>query len=119
MFSKITKILMLSASLLVAGRSRRDYAFGGYLAGLTACWGCLCLMDRGSELGKALSAMTTVIVTTVSHHGNTASIGTIADINRRCTTSRCGRTTDSVATPHHHRTTTVMIAMSDIAGKRC
>ncbi len=47
-------LVILLASLLVDGRSTRDYAFWGYLAGLTAFWGGLSLMDSGSELGKAL-----------------------------------------------------------------
>ncbi|TRX75974.1 DUF2157 domain-containing protein [Pseudomonas mangiferae] len=46
-------LAMLLGSLLVDGRSRRDYAFWGYLAGLLAFWGGLSLMDSDSELGKA------------------------------------------------------------------
>jgi len=45
---------LLSVFLLVDGRTRRDYAFWGYLAGLLAFWGALTLMESDSELGKAL-----------------------------------------------------------------
>ncbi|CAM3800895.1 hypothetical protein CCOS865_00591 [Pseudomonas reidholzensis] len=45
---------LLLVCLLVDGRTRRDYAFWGYLAGLAAFWGGLTLMDSGSEWGKAL-----------------------------------------------------------------
>lgn len=47
-------LLVLLASLWVDGRSQRDYAFWGYLAGLLAFWGGLTSMDSNSELGKAL-----------------------------------------------------------------
>lgn len=47
-------LLMLLASLWVDGRTRQDFAFWGYLAGLLAFWGGLSLMDSGSQLGKAL-----------------------------------------------------------------
>lgn len=47
-------LLILLGSLLVDGRSKQDFAFWGYLAGLIAFWGGLSLMDSGSELGKAL-----------------------------------------------------------------
>nr|WP_312230932.1 DUF2157 domain-containing protein [Pseudomonas sp.] len=47
-------LLILLASLLVDGRSKQDFAFWGYLAGLTAFWGGLSLMDSGSEFGKLL-----------------------------------------------------------------
>lgn len=47
-------LVILLVSLLVDGRSKRDFAFWGYLAGLTAFWGGLSLMDSGSDLGKAL-----------------------------------------------------------------
>ncbi|MNE71939.1 hypothetical protein D3C80_1678470 [compost metagenome] len=47
-------LALILASLLVDGRSRRDFAFWGYFAGLLAFWGGLSLMDSGSELGKAL-----------------------------------------------------------------
>lgn len=46
-------LALILASLLVDGRTRRDFAFWGYLAGLLAFWGGLTLMDSGSELGKA------------------------------------------------------------------
>ncbi|SDH62841.1 DUF2157 domain-containing protein [Pseudomonas panipatensis] len=46
-------LLVILASLWVDGRTRRDYAFWGYLAGLAAFWGGLSLMDSGSEWGKA------------------------------------------------------------------
>jgi hypothetical protein len=47
-------LVLLLASLWIDGRSRQDFAFWGYLAGLLAFWGGLSLMDSGSELGKAL-----------------------------------------------------------------
>ncbi|MCY1421356.1 hypothetical protein D9M71_370070 [compost metagenome] len=47
-------LVLLLASLLVDGRSRKDFAFWGYFAGLLAFWGGLSLMDSGSELGKAI-----------------------------------------------------------------
>lgn len=45
-------LLILLGSLVVDGRSKQDFAFWGYLAGLTAFWGSLSLMDSGSEFGK-------------------------------------------------------------------
>lgn len=45
---------LLLVILVIDGRTRRDYAFWGYLAGLAAFWGGLTLMDSGSEWGKAL-----------------------------------------------------------------
>jgi len=45
---------LLLVFLMIDGRTRRDYAFWGYLAGLAAFWGGLTLMDSGSEWGKAL-----------------------------------------------------------------
>lgn len=47
-------LLLLICSLWVDGRTRQDFAFWGYLAGLLAFWGGLSLMDSGSELDKAL-----------------------------------------------------------------
>lgn len=47
-------LALLLVFLVIDGRTRRDYAFWGYLAGLAAFWGGLTLMDSGSELGKAL-----------------------------------------------------------------
>lgn len=47
-------LLLLLASLWIDGRSKQDFAFWGYLAGLLAFWGGLSLMDSASELGKAL-----------------------------------------------------------------
>ncbi|MFB4392419.1 MULTISPECIES: DUF2157 domain-containing protein [unclassified Pseudomonas] len=44
---------LLLVFLLVDGRTRRDYAFWGYLAGLMAFWGGLTLIDSDSEVGKA------------------------------------------------------------------
>ncbi|MCL8300209.1 DUF2157 domain-containing protein [Pseudomonas mosselii] len=44
---------LLLVFLMIDGRTRRDYAFWGYLAGLAAFWGGLTLMDSGSEWGKA------------------------------------------------------------------
>jgi len=45
---------LLLVFLVIDGRTRRDYAFWGYLAGLSAFWGGLTLVDSGSEWGKAL-----------------------------------------------------------------
>jgi len=47
-------LALMLASLWVDGRSRQDFAFWGYLAGLTAFWGGLTLMDSDSQVGKAL-----------------------------------------------------------------
>ena len=47
-------LALLLVFLVIDGRTRRDYAFWGYLAGLAAFWGGLTLMDSGSDLGKAL-----------------------------------------------------------------
>jgi len=44
---------LLLVSLLVDGRSKQDFAFWGYLAGLAAFWGGLSSMNSDSELGKA------------------------------------------------------------------
>ncbi|MGH8380743.1 DUF2157 domain-containing protein [Pseudomonas sp.] len=40
--------------LVIDGRTRQDYAFWGYLAGLLAFWLGLTLMESGSELNRAL-----------------------------------------------------------------
>lgn len=45
---------LLLVCFVVDGRTRKDYAFWGYLAGLLAFWGGLSLSDSGSEWGKAL-----------------------------------------------------------------
>lgn len=45
---------VLLLSIVVDGRTRKDYAFWGYLAGLAAFWGGLTLLDSGSEWGKAM-----------------------------------------------------------------
>lgn len=47
-------LALLAVFIVIDGRTRRDYAGWGYLAGLAAFWGGLTLMDSGSELGKAL-----------------------------------------------------------------
>ncbi|MFT8233195.1 DUF2157 domain-containing protein [Pseudomonas guariconensis] len=47
-------LTLLAVFIVIDGRTRRDYAGWGYLAGLAAFWGGLTLMDSGSELGKAL-----------------------------------------------------------------
>lgn len=47
-------LLLLLVSLLIDGRSKLDFAFWGYLAGLLAFWGGLSLIDSSSELGRAL-----------------------------------------------------------------
>ncbi|MFK3771836.1 DUF2157 domain-containing protein [Pseudomonas sp. NPDC089406] len=43
---------LLVVFIAVDGRTERDYAFWGYLAGLAAFWGGLTLMDSGSQWGK-------------------------------------------------------------------
>ena len=45
---------LLLVFLGIDGRTREDYAFWGYLAGLLAFWGGLTSMDSDSEVGKAL-----------------------------------------------------------------
>lgn len=45
---------LLLVVVLIDGRTREDYAFWGYLAGLLAFWGGLTSMNSDSELGKAL-----------------------------------------------------------------
>lgn len=45
---------LLLVFLGIDGRTRQDYAYWGYLAGLLAFWGGLTSMESGSELGKAL-----------------------------------------------------------------
>ncbi len=45
---------LLLVFVLIDGRTRRDYAFWGYLAGLLAFWGGLTSMNSDSEVGKAL-----------------------------------------------------------------
>ncbi|MDF9754701.1 hypothetical protein ACVWY1_005189 [Pseudomonas sp. TE6288] len=45
---------LLLVFLVVDGRTKRDYAFWGYLAGLAAFWGGLTLMNSASEWGKFL-----------------------------------------------------------------
>jgi len=46
-------LALLLASLLVDGRSKEDFAFWGYLAGLAAFWGGLSSMNSTNELSKA------------------------------------------------------------------
>lgn len=45
---------LLLVFLGIDGRTRQDFAFWGYLAGLLAFWGGLTSMESGSEFGKAL-----------------------------------------------------------------
>lgn len=45
---------LLLVFVVIDGRTERDYAFWGYLAGLTAFWGGLTLLDSASEWGKFL-----------------------------------------------------------------
>ncbi|MEE1866382.1 MULTISPECIES: DUF2157 domain-containing protein [Pseudomonas] len=47
-------LAVLLAFLLIDGRTRQDYAFWGYLAGLLAFWLGLSMMESDSELSKAL-----------------------------------------------------------------
>ncbi|WP_454255936.1 DUF2157 domain-containing protein [Pseudomonas sp. Marseille-Q8238] len=46
-------LCLLLAFVLIDGRTRKDYAFWGYLAGLLAFWGGLSLSESNSEWGKA------------------------------------------------------------------
>ncbi|WP_263146509.1 DUF2157 domain-containing protein [Pseudomonas sp. RIT-PI-AD] len=55
-------LAVILASLLADGRSRRDFAFWGYFAGLLAFWGGLSLMDSDSELGKALYCLINLVL---------------------------------------------------------
>lgn len=55
-------LALLLASLLVDGRSRQDFAFWGYLAGLLAFWGGLTLMDSDSEWGKACYCLVNLLL---------------------------------------------------------
>lgn len=55
-------LLILLGSLVVDGRSKQDFAFWGYLAGLTAFWGSLSLMDSGSEFGKLLYCLINLLL---------------------------------------------------------
>ncbi|MBM3108279.1 DUF2157 domain-containing protein [Pseudomonas sp. P66] len=47
-------LAVLLVFLLIDGRTRQDYAFWGYLAGLLAFWLGLSMMESDSELSKAL-----------------------------------------------------------------
>lgn len=47
-------LALLLVFLVIDGRTREDYAFWGYLAGLLAFWLGLTLMESDSELNKAL-----------------------------------------------------------------
>lgn len=51
---------LLLVFVLIDGRTRRDYAFWGYLAGLLAFWGGLTSMNSDSEVGKALYCLINV-----------------------------------------------------------
>ncbi|MEE1921987.1 DUF2157 domain-containing protein [Pseudomonas sp. 148P] len=51
---------LLLVFVLIDGRTRRDYAFWGYLAGLLAFWGGLTSMNSDSEVGKALYCLVNV-----------------------------------------------------------
>ncbi|MGE7991297.1 DUF2157 domain-containing protein [Pseudomonas sp. NPDC089554] len=53
---------LLLVFLLVDGRTRRDYAFWGYLAGLIAFWGGLTLINSDSEVGKALYCLINLVL---------------------------------------------------------
>lgn len=52
----------LLAFLAVDGRTRHDYAYWGYLAGLMAFWGGLTMLDSGSEWGKATYCMINLVL---------------------------------------------------------
>lgn len=47
-------LVLLAVFLVIDGRTRQDFAFWGYLAGLLAFWFGLSLMESDSELSKAL-----------------------------------------------------------------
>ncbi|MNJ23031.1 hypothetical protein D3C77_174090 [compost metagenome] len=47
-------LALLLVFLVIDGRTRQDYAFWGYMAGLLAFWLGLSLMESDSELNKAL-----------------------------------------------------------------
>ncbi|MDR0280046.1 MAG: DUF2157 domain-containing protein [Paucimonas sp.] len=51
---------VLVVFVLIDGRTRKDYAFWGYLAGLLAFWGGLTSMNSDSEVGKALYCLINV-----------------------------------------------------------
>ncbi|AIL59701.1 DUF2157 domain-containing protein [Pseudomonas alkylphenolica] len=46
-------LVVLAVFLVIDGRTRQDFAFWGYLAGLLAFWLGLSLMESDSQLGKA------------------------------------------------------------------
>lgn len=48
--------------LLVDGRTRQDYAFWGYLAGLLAFWGGLTSMHSDSEFAKAMYCLINLVL---------------------------------------------------------
>ncbi|PWB31278.1 DUF2157 domain-containing protein [Pseudomonas sp. SDI] len=47
-------VALLLVFLGIDGRTRKDYAFWGYLAGLLAFWGALTSMNSDNEFGKAM-----------------------------------------------------------------
>lgn len=53
---------LLLVFLLVDGRTRRDYAFWGYLAGLMAFWGGLTLANSDSEVAKAMYCLINLVL---------------------------------------------------------
>ncbi len=53
-------LAMLIASYIVDRRTKKDYAFWGYLFGLFAFWGGLSFMESNDELGKLFYAMINV-----------------------------------------------------------
>lgn len=53
-------LALLVVFLVVDGRTRKDYAFWGYLAGLLAFWLGLTLMDSDTELGRALYCLVNI-----------------------------------------------------------
>lgn len=55
-------LVVLLAALWVDGRTDKDYAFWGYLAGLLAFWGGLSLMDSDSEWGKAAYCLINLVL---------------------------------------------------------
>lgn len=57
---------LLLVVLLIDGRTRQDYAFWGYLAGLLAFWGGLTSMNSDSEVGKALYCLINLVLMLVA-----------------------------------------------------
>ncbi|MDD0973433.1 DUF2157 domain-containing protein [Pseudomonas fontis] len=59
-------LALLLVFLVVDGRTQRDYAFWGYLAGLLAFWGALTSMNSDSEFAKAMYCLINLGLMTVA-----------------------------------------------------